>query len=258
MFKLLLHLFLLWVRPDAVGLAFRILVVGGLLLWLARQVMSPNEALIAGGLGAVWMIARDVFRRMDRARREAPTPERVLDANREASRVAIERLVAAIDATPDLEIPEREARIASLDEMAAEGEWTLGAREILSTLLAERLVDFCVEEFVEHGMHASVVEAFAEASQGAWRPGPCTSTMDPETGEKCSVEFEDGSETVQWRFSQSSDTINPNFLDRLIKHVETHSPVEVLCLDGDFQFEALVLPREFHERLVRERLLASP
>ena len=95
----------------------------------------------------------------------------------QASRARLARVVELIDADPDLEIPEREQRILQVETAIGEDR-PYPAAFILASLLSERAVWIMVEGIADEDEHAAIVETFARATQGAWRPADCRSTVD--------------------------------------------------------------------------------
>lgn len=172
------------------------------------------------------------------------------ETNRQSSRARLATILAMLDDQPGFEIPEREARIAELEQAFASGDGVAERDEILTGLLAERTISFCLEGFCDYDDHARIVECFAAATGGAWCPTGCTSSMDDE-GENYTLRFfdPDGQEQ-KWRFHQHGDWLSESFLKTLIRHTERSSGLRVMVLQADEGFTAILLPAALHEALI--------
>ena len=165
------------------------------------------------------------------------------EENRVASKVNLDALLAAAD-EHGMEISDREARVNELSEMCADGDYVVSAREMVGTLLDERCLSFMFEDFCNDDDHADLVEQVASCTLGVWQPTEVTSSFDEET-DRWVVTFQDDGKPVTWRFSQNGDHLSENFVSQLFKHAQTRSGHELVELDTEDYFEAVLVPQAF-------------
>ena len=175
---------------------------------------------------------------------------------RAESQANLERVLAAIDAHPEISLEGKTERVAELEEQLASAEYVFEARHILAELLEERTVSFGCEDYIDEDDHASLVELFAEATLGAWTPADCKSSFD-DSGEKCTVSFKDNGGDQTWRFNQNSDYLSENFLRQLKNYAEERSGLKVVVLECSEHFEAILLPHDFCQQLAGNGLLEA-
>ncbi|MCG8591730.1 MAG: hypothetical protein MJE66_20725 [Proteobacteria bacterium] len=187
---------------------------------------------------------------------EEPVSEEQRGENRRESQERLNQVLAVLRATPGVTIEDEEDKIAEVIEYFSDGEYVMDQQTMVGMLLSAHSVYFMFEDYCNDDDHAGLVEHFAAASGGAWRPSGCTSSFDEER-DQWVVKFSDGGQPVEWRFSQSGDCLSENFVHQLTKHLENRTDRKIVPLDNEDCFEGLCLPVAAYQTLVERGFLSE-
>lgn len=138
-----------------------------------------------------------------------------------------------------------------LMESYGDGEETLELEQLIEAFLPENSLGFCAEDYINEGDHASLVESFAEATNGRWVIEDCTSHFD-ESSERWVVSFSENGKSKSWKFAQQGDWLNNKFLDQLIKYTEIKSGYSISVLDSEDFVSLVCLPPSIHAAFIND------
>jgi len=136
-----------------------------------------------------------------------------------------------------------------LNDEYADGDDVPSQEYLLSEFLPENTLEICAEDFCNDDDHASVVDMFAEATNGNWKIEDCTSSYDEET-ERWTVKYKEAGKMKGWRFQQSGDWLSNKFLNQVIQQVQAQTGYVVTVLDAEDFISVVCLPRELHGKLL--------
>ena len=138
---------------------------------------------------------------------------------------------------------------ATLLEEYGDGEESLELEVLLEEFLPDNVLSFSTEDYVDEDDHASLVEMFAEATNGKWAVKDCHSHYDEEAS-RWAVSFSEQGKVKSWRFQQQNDCLSEKFLQQLINYTQARSGYIVTVLDSEEFVSAVCLPPELHTALI--------
>lgn len=189
----------------------------------------------------------------DVAEEEPELTDEQRSQNRSASQANLDRILALVEDHPSVEINDKAVRVAECVEDFSNGEYICEPNSFLEHLFPERYLSICYEDYCNEDDHAQLLRYVAEQTQSDWNPTECSSGYDEEM-DKWTIQFDDSGKEVKWRFNQSNDWINDNFLSKLLSYAEEKSGMRILPLNTEDWFEAVVFPPEFCEQLAGDEL----
>ena len=140
-----------------------------------------------------------------------------------------------------------------LMECYGDGEETLELDTLIEAFLPDNVLGICMEDYINEDDHASLVDMFAEATNGRWVIEDSSSRYD-ESAERWVVSFTEAGKSKSWRFSQRGDWLSSQFLDQLINYTQARSGYQITILDSEDYVSMVCLPPAVHAAVVEGAL----
>ncbi len=173
-------------------------------------------------------------------------------ANKAATENACQELTSALMAGKHASEAQCKEATESIMEDYGDGEGRPEAIELLHSYLPDSVLSFDTEDYCNDDDHASLVEMFAESTNGKWKIEDAASSFDEES-QKWLVTFTENGEKKTWRFTQHADHLNGKFVEQLRQYTQSRSGYIVEYRDGEDEYvEMTSLPADIHALLFAE------